>query len=72
MVCFNLKPRLCETDVNRLDVKFVPLSVANVSGIPYLLIHEIRALAQHSVEAEVMGIASGQHVALSIIVNRYV
>ena len=51
------------------DVKFVPLSVTSVSGMPCLLIHCSRALAEHSAEGDIMGIASGHRVALSIIVK---
>ena len=71
VVCFNLNPKLSEREVNKLEVKFVPLSVTSVSGMPCLLIHCIRALAEHSAVAAVIGMASGQRVALSIMVNMY-
>ena len=70
VVWCNLKPKEVEMLCNNLEVKFAPLSVTNVSGIPYLLIHEIKPAAQLSADVEVMGIASTHLVALSMIVKR--
>ena len=71
-MCFKSIARLWEISVNNLEVKLVALSVTIVSGIPYLEIQVISALAHASAEVEVRGIASGNQVALSIMVKRWV
>ena len=68
-MCFKSIARLREISEKRLEVKLEALSVTIDSGMPYLDIQVIRALAHDSAEVEVRGMASGHLVALSMIVN---
>ena len=64
-------PRRWASCVQRLEVKTDPLSDVIASGRPNLAIHASRrAATQESVEASVMGTASGHLVEQSTIVKR--
>ena len=64
-------PRRCANWVHSAEVKTNPLSDVIVSGRPNLAIHDSRrAATQESVEASVIGTASGHLVERSIIVKR--
>ena len=60
-----------DSSFQRLDINCLPLSDVIPNGIPNRDIHVIRALVQSSAVWSFMGMASGHHVYLSMIVNKY-